>query len=71
MRISRLLSFIRYLYCKYTKTNVVQIFAISEKLKEHFGKYGEIKESMVMKDPTTKRSRCVYIYSLLGDKKGC
>ncbi|XP_053375317.1 RNA-binding protein Musashi homolog 2-like isoform X4 [Mercenaria mercenaria] len=29
----------------------------AEKLKEHFGKYGEIKESMVMKDPTTKRSR--------------
>lgn len=29
----------------------------AEKLKEYFGKYGEIKESMVMKDPTTKRSR--------------
>ncbi|XP_052242130.1 RNA-binding protein Musashi homolog 2-like isoform X5 [Dreissena polymorpha] len=29
----------------------------AEKLKEHFGNYGEIKESMVMKDPTTKRSR--------------
>jgi len=29
----------------------------AEKLKEHFGKFGEIKESMVMKDPTTKRSR--------------
>ncbi|WAR01884.1 MSIR6-like protein [Mya arenaria] len=29
----------------------------AEKLKEHFGDYGEIKEAMVMKDPTTKRSR--------------
>ncbi|KAL3858145.1 hypothetical protein ACJMK2_012755 [Sinanodonta woodiana] len=29
----------------------------AEKLKEHFGVYGEIKEAMVMKDPTTKRSR--------------
>ncbi|KAK3084384.1 hypothetical protein FSP39_012660 [Pinctada imbricata] len=29
----------------------------AESLKDHFGKYGEIKESMVMKDPTTKRSR--------------
>ncbi|XP_033748251.1 RNA-binding protein Musashi homolog 2-like isoform X13 [Pecten maximus] len=28
-----------------------------DSLKEHFGKYGEIKEAMVMKDPTTKRSR--------------
>ncbi|KAL5017114.1 hypothetical protein ScPMuIL_006703 [Solemya velum] len=29
----------------------------AETLKEYFGKYGELKEAMVMKDPTTKRSR--------------
>lgn len=28
-----------------------------EKLKEYFGKYGEIRESMVMRDPVTRRSR--------------
>jgi len=28
-----------------------------ERLREHFGKYGEIQESMVMRDPITKRSR--------------
>jgi len=35
----------------------------SETLKEHFEKYGEIKEAMVMKDPTTKRSRYGYVYN--------
>ncbi|XP_041350220.1 RNA-binding protein Musashi homolog Rbp6-like isoform X5 [Gigantopelta aegis] len=29
----------------------------AEGLREYFNKYGEIKETMVMKDPTTKRSR--------------
>ncbi|XP_046363579.1 RNA-binding protein Musashi homolog 2-like isoform X6 [Haliotis rufescens] len=29
----------------------------AEGLREYFGKYGEIKETMVMKDPATKRSR--------------
>jgi RNA-binding protein Musashi len=29
----------------------------SEGLREHFGKFGEINECMVMKDPVTKRSR--------------
>ena len=29
----------------------------SEGLKEYFGKFGDIAEVMVMKDPTTKRSR--------------
>lgn len=28
-----------------------------ERLREHFGKYGEIAECMVMRDPITKRSR--------------
>lgn len=28
-----------------------------ETLKEYFGKYGEIVDSVVVKDPTTKRSR--------------
>lgn len=28
-----------------------------DKLKEYFGKYGEITESMVMRDPVTRRSR--------------
>lgn len=31
--------------------------SFSEGLREYFGKYGEIKETMVMKDPATKRSR--------------
>ena len=29
----------------------------SEGLKEYFGKFGELKDAMVMKDPNTKRSR--------------
>ena len=32
-------------------------FSLSEGLKEYFGKFGDIAEVMVMKDPTTKRSR--------------
>ena len=31
--------------------------ALAEGLKEYFGKFGDIAEVMVMKDPTTKRSR--------------
>jgi RNA-binding protein Musashi len=31
-----------------------------EGLKEYFSKFGEIAEVMVMKDPTTRRSRYVY-----------
>ena len=30
---------------------------ISEGLQEYFAKFGEIAKVMVMKDPTTKRSR--------------
>lgn len=30
-------------------------------LREHFGRYGDIAECMVMRDPVTKRSRFVYI----------
>ena len=29
----------------------------TEGLKEHFSKFGDIAEVMVMKDPTTRRSR--------------
>ena len=32
-------------------------FPFSEGLKEYFSKFGEIAEVMVMKDPTTRRSR--------------
>ena len=32
-------------------------FNFAEALKEYFGKYGEISECMVMRDPVTKRSR--------------
>ena len=32
-------------------------FMISESLREYFTKYGDITEVMVMKDPTTRRSR--------------
>lgn len=31
--------------------------AFSEGLKDYFCKFGEMKESMVMRDPVTKRSR--------------
>lgn len=30
---------------------------VSESLREYFSKYGEVTEVMVMKDPTTRRSR--------------
>ncbi len=33
------------------------VLSLSEGLKEYFGKFGDIAEVMVMKDPTTKRSR--------------
>ena len=32
-------------------------FRFAEGLKEYFAKFGEIAEVMVMKDPTTRRSR--------------
>ncbi|CAG0881343.1 unnamed protein product [Cyprideis torosa] len=31
----------------------------SESLREYFGQFGDITEVMVMKDPTTRRSRCI------------
>lgn len=37
-------------------------FMISESLREYFTKYGDITEVMVMKDPTTRRSRYGKIY---------
>jgi len=33
------------------------MFFCAEGLREHFSKYGELTECMVMKDPVTKRSR--------------
>ena len=33
------------------------LILISESLKEYFAKFGDIAEVMVMKDPTTRRSR--------------
>ena len=39
-------------------TNLLLLFCFfSEGLKEYFSKFGEIAEVMVMKDPTTRRSR--------------
>ena len=35
----------------------MHLFPIPEGLKEYFGKFGDIAEVMVMKDPTTRRSR--------------
>ncbi len=35
----------------------VYLCVFADKLKEYFGKYGEITESMVMRDPVTRRSR--------------
>lgn len=32
-------------------------FFVTESLKEYFSKFGEVTEVMVMKDPTTRRSR--------------
>ena len=36
-----------------------------EGLKEHFSKFGDIAEVMVMKDPTTRRSRYANKYSFI------
>ena len=41
----------------FSKSNFVIVFIITEGLKEYFAKFGEIAEVMVMKDPTTRRSR--------------
>lgn len=43
------------LYHSYT--DVVIYLFVSESLREYFSKFGEITEVMVMKDPTTRRSR--------------
>jgi len=43
------------LYHSYTDV-VINLF-VSESLREYFSKFGEITEVMVMKDPTTRRSR--------------
>jgi hypothetical protein len=39
---------------------VLCFFFLTESLREYFCKYGEITEVMVMKDPTTRRSRWVF-----------
>ena len=36
---------------------MVTSFDVAESLKEYFGKFGPVKEAMVMRDPTTKHSR--------------
>lgn len=41
-------------------------FFVSESLREYFSKFGEITEVMVMKDPTTRRSRYAVENSFLG-----
>jgi RNA recognition motif-containing protein len=41
-----------------------------EGLKEYFAKFGEIAEVMVMKDPTTRRSRLVHFSAALGHDHG-
>lgn len=33
------------------------LFSFTESLREYFSKFGEVTEVMVMKDPTTRRSR--------------
>ena len=40
-------------------------FHFTEGLKEYFSKFGDIAEVMVMKDPTTRRSRWVFLFHLL------
>ena len=39
-------------------------FHFTEGLKEYFSKFGDIAEVMVMKDPTTRRSRWVFFHSV-------
>lgn len=39
-------------------------FYVSEGLREYFTKYGDITEVMVMKDPTTRRSRWVIVWKM-------
>ena len=38
-----------------------------EGLKEYFSKFGEISEVMVMKDPTTRRSRYYSVVMVMKD----
>ena len=40
-----------------TVNKISRSYFAPEGLKEYFGKFGDIAEVMVMKDPTTKRSR--------------
>lgn len=36
---------------------ILSLLLIPESLRDYFSKFGEITEVMVMKDPTTRRSR--------------
>lgn len=48
----------RYFLLIKSHTNMFKLyFYFSESLREYFSKFGEITEVMVMKDPTTRRSR--------------
>jgi len=52
------LTIVLHLYCQTAKTNVVEWCV--ETLRQYFSRYGDVVDCMVMKDPTTKRSRYRY-----------
>ena len=60
------LTIVLHLYCQTAKTNVAEWCV--ETLRQYFSRYGDVVDCMVMKDPTTKRSRyrycTVYSYTL-------
>lgn len=42
--------------------SILCLFCIAESLRDYFSQFGEITEVMVMKDPTTRRTRYVLLY---------